>query len=258
MDQASIEKRIKILRFLDERASMFYPNEYRTSGIYAIINTVNGKIYIGQTSKYIDKYLRKERIEKLRLGKMHRKPLQEDFKKYGPNNFQFFILERIINLISTDEPSSTLENYEKQQLEETLNFLEVYYIDKFHTDNNMYGYNFERGGDNSVTIDDIIKIKKENVRKREEWVYGEMAGKKSIGFVIAKEFIKDIKIPPNGIASLIEIFIKQDHGLTSFKDYTQKFIDQFGDRESVQESMDNIPYFIARQVLRKFPDTKII
>jgi group I intron endonuclease len=62
-----------------------------TSGIYQIINTTNGKIYIG-SSKNIEQRWWAHR-SKLRANKHHNPHLQNAYNKYGINVFQISFLE---------------------------------------------------------------------------------------------------------------------------------------------------------------------
>lgn len=59
--------------------------------IYGIQCKVNNKIYIGQTSNY--KIRIKNHIMELNGNRHSNKYLQEDYNKYGRDNFVFFILE---------------------------------------------------------------------------------------------------------------------------------------------------------------------
>lgn len=61
-------------------------------GIYAIKNTVNGKIYVGSTAKSF-KTRFNQHISKLRNNKHHCAHLQYAFNKYGEEVFDFEILE---------------------------------------------------------------------------------------------------------------------------------------------------------------------
>jgi group I intron endonuclease len=63
------------------------------SGIYAIVNLVNGKRYYGCAS-----YLRKRRNvhwSLLRRGKHGNEHLQRAFNKYGEQNFEFTVIELV-------------------------------------------------------------------------------------------------------------------------------------------------------------------
>ena len=62
-----------------------------TTGIYAIKNTANGKIYIGSACD-IERRWKVHRSD-LSLGRHHSKPLQRAWKKYGPDAFAWIVLE---------------------------------------------------------------------------------------------------------------------------------------------------------------------
>jgi len=74
----------------------------KVSGIYTITNKVTGKLYIGES---LDIYRRwhDEHIPQLRKNSHYNKELQNDFNKYGEENFCFEILERY----SGNDPIST-------------------------------------------------------------------------------------------------------------------------------------------------------
>lgn len=63
-------------------------------GIYCIQNKINKKIYIGKTSMDFSSRW-KIHIRKLKTGSHHSKPLQNAFNKYGIDNFEFVILEKV-------------------------------------------------------------------------------------------------------------------------------------------------------------------
>lgn len=90
----------------------------KVSGIYTITNKVTGKLYIGES---LDIYRRwhDEHIPQLRKNRHCNKELQNDFNKYGEENFGFGILQRY----SGNDPISTkariliLESYFITQFE---------------------------------------------------------------------------------------------------------------------------------------------
>ena len=63
----------------------------KTSGIYQIINKVNGKSYIGSSVRLNKRW--KRHLTDLKCNVHHSLALQRAFHKYGYNNFEFIILE---------------------------------------------------------------------------------------------------------------------------------------------------------------------
>lgn len=62
------------------------------SGVYRIINTKNGKFYIGSSNNLSRR--KREHFHTLRNGTNHSLILQKAFNKYGESNFKFEILAR--------------------------------------------------------------------------------------------------------------------------------------------------------------------
>lgn len=93
------------------------------SGIYAITNKTNGKMYIGQSGDLHHRLTAHRSY--LRRGAHHNRHLQASWNKYGEDNFEFSVLEEC-------------------GLEE-LDSKEQYYIDKFNS--MLFGYNRTLGGD---------------------------------------------------------------------------------------------------------------
>lgn len=60
--------------------------------IYRIENLINGKCYIGSTTKFNKR--KKRHIEDLNKGNHHSKPLQRAFNKYGRINFEIVMMEQ--------------------------------------------------------------------------------------------------------------------------------------------------------------------
>lgn len=69
------------------------PAKVEPGFIYGIRSNENGRIYIGQT-KDINKRMTRHR-SRLRKNKHFNKPLQEDFNKYGYDNFTLENIEKI-------------------------------------------------------------------------------------------------------------------------------------------------------------------
>lgn len=103
--------------------------------IYKIVNTVNEKIYIGQTCLNPPEKRWKIHLRDYMKTKMQNRPLYKAMNKYGIDKFKFCIVEEV-------DDDQLLER-------------ERYYIDKFRTyvgfeDSN--GYNATLGGDGKHTL----------------------------------------------------------------------------------------------------------
>lgn len=119
------------------------------SGIYAIKNKMNNKMYIGQS---VNVNKRKSYHLWLLRNNSHFNPkLQNAFNKYGEENFEFVILEKC----------------NKEELDDK----EIEYISRYNTTNN--GYNICEGGEGSLgrTLSEETKQKISNAntgRKQDE------------------------------------------------------------------------------------------
>lgn len=89
------------------------------SGIYFILNTVSLKLYIGSAVYFARR--RSEHFTRLAKGIHHNEHLQRAYNKYGPDAFDFIIIE----LVSLDK---LIER-------------ETYYIAKHKTTEEEFGYN---------------------------------------------------------------------------------------------------------------------
>ena len=63
----------------------------KKSGIYKIINKVNGKYYVGRTNNFEDRW-QKHKTDLVK-NRHHNDLLQNSWNKYGENNFKFLIVE---------------------------------------------------------------------------------------------------------------------------------------------------------------------
>lgn len=93
--------------------------------IYKIENTVNNKVYIGQTKRNP-----KVRFQEYKRG-CHNSYLDREFKKYGIDNFTFVIID-------------TANSYED------LNEKEMYWISFYKSTDNSKGYNLCEGGNGPI------------------------------------------------------------------------------------------------------------
>ena len=111
--------------------------------IYAHINMINNKIYIGQTSQSLTRRFRTNGD-----GYKNCTYFYKAIQKYGWNNFKHIIL------------------FEKLSLEKA-NEIEKYLIKKYQTTNPDFGYNINLGGHglNSFSKENISKKTKDNWEK---------------------------------------------------------------------------------------------
>jgi len=70
-------------------------NKTTRSGVYAIKNTINGKVYVG--SAVTLKNRRHTHMAMLRQNKHHSRKLQNSWNKYGESAFVFEVLERVVD-----------------------------------------------------------------------------------------------------------------------------------------------------------------
>lgn len=116
---------------------------------YKITNIVNGKIYIGITRCSLKKRWN-EHKSKSRTSKSH---LSKAISKYGFESFKIEIIKEFVNL-------------------NDLYDFEILQIEKFKSNDRMYGYNNSIGGERSslgkkLSIDTRIKISKyQSLRER--------------------------------------------------------------------------------------------
>lgn len=82
-----------------KRFSDFLP----TCGVYAIINKLTGRSYIGQSRDIGHRW--KEHIKELESGSHHNRAFQSDWDKYGKENFAIQILMNCIpeNLLPVEQ-----------------------------------------------------------------------------------------------------------------------------------------------------------
>ena len=102
--------------------------------IYKITNSINGKVYIGQTIIGFDKRYKGS------IKNTHNEHLKRAIEKYGEENF---IIEK---------------EYDFANSQEELNELEIKYIYEFNSIDNRCGYNKTTGGE-SYTFTQEIKDK---------------------------------------------------------------------------------------------------
>lgn len=104
--------------------------ENKICGIYKIENKVNGKIYIGQSVDIKSRW--RGHRHYLNTNTCNNNYLQNAWNKYKKDNFKFEIMEEC--------------------LKDELNEKEIYYINKFNSTNDKFGYNLEGGGNHKASV----------------------------------------------------------------------------------------------------------
>lgn len=107
---------------------------YNHYTIYRIVNLINNKIYIGQTTQ--DPYKRLcdhfyQANKKTKRSRYNKTPLHNAIRKYGIENFKF---EPIYSCFDIDE----------------LNKRETYFILEYKSNESEFGYNCNTGGTNKL------------------------------------------------------------------------------------------------------------
>ena len=109
----------------------------KITGIYKIENTVNHKVYIGQSVNVINRL-------KDHTKKEDNKHLRNSFEKYGLDKFSFEVIKQTYDL----------------------NYWEVFLIQIYHATDDRYGYNNASGGACGDYWNYITNEQKEIVRKK--------------------------------------------------------------------------------------------
>jgi group I intron endonuclease len=104
--------------------------------IYKITNLINGKLYIGQTSKTLELRFRQHQVAAFTLNLKY--PLYRAMRKYGIENFKIELVEEVAP--------------------EQVNELERFYIKQYESFAPLgKGYNATRGGEGNILLDyDLI------------------------------------------------------------------------------------------------------
>jgi group I intron endonuclease len=148
-------------------------------GVYCIENILNGKKYIGSTKSNFRKRLINHRSI-LRANKHSNKFLQNAWNKYGENNFKCSIVEDVNDFCLVRER-------------------ENFYLKKYESFNEKYGYNILEYADTSLgykhsnkTIEylSLIRKNKQQHPNTKRAIYNSNKGKKQSKETIAKKTIK--------------------------------------------------------------------
>lgn len=101
----------------------FYEGNSKKSGVYKIINTTNGRMYVGSAKEFKARF--KSHLKSLHKGTHHNKFLQNDFNKCGEDAFEFYVIE----VVEGDQVARLL--------------VEQKYVDQYH-DKQDSCYNFKQ------------------------------------------------------------------------------------------------------------------
>lgn len=108
--------------------------------IYKIMNIVNNKVYIGQTTKKYVNYRFSNHIYELNKKEHHNEHLQRSWDKYGKKCFKFEIVEIWATL-------------------DDLNKREIYWIAHFKATDPKFGYNIALGGKGTHSVSPLTRQK---------------------------------------------------------------------------------------------------
>lgn len=140
-------------------------------GIYMIKNTVNGKVYIGQSVNIARRWAKHKR--ELKKNNYHEKQhLQDSWNKYGESNFEFKIIEEC-------QPNATI-----------LNERETYWIGFYDSSNKEKGYNKALSGGTTLGIKFSDEIREKMSKSRLGMAFSEEHRKK-IGEANRKRVISE-------------------------------------------------------------------
>lgn len=138
--------------------------QYLIGTVYCFINKHNNKLYIGETVKCDYNYRFNEHKNKSKIKNTY---FYKAICKYGWESFDKIILFQTEILENTD--------FNKKLLNDQVNKMEMYYINKYDTTNPEKGYNITCGGDGIVgykhSENTKVLFSKQRSRKN-HWKFG--------------------------------------------------------------------------------------
>ena len=82
----------------------------KVSGIYKIVNKVNGKYYVGSSIDVKKRW--REHVSDLQRGNHKNRHLQRSWNKYGKDNFTFVFVEQTLDILSAEQKYLTIAHGE--------------------------------------------------------------------------------------------------------------------------------------------------
>lgn len=159
--------------------------------VYMHKNKINGKVYVGQTKYGYDPNIR---YGDKGHGYRGNKSLYPDIIKYGWDNFEHIVLKN---------------NLTKEEAD----YFESYYINKYKSNNDMFGYNITNGGTKyTFTTKNKEKLYGKQQIENKEYKYSKTR-RKNIGIGVSKVQIglvwlhkdkTEIQVKPEQIQYYIE------------------------------------------------------
>lgn len=127
-------------------------------GIYMIINKINNKRYIGSATRLKERWRGHRSL--LKRNKHFNSHLQNAWNEYGEEQFEFKVLEEI-------------ENFTESSLTDLLIEKEEFYIQKYKSNNRIFGYNMKIKCNSSLGIK-WTKEQREKLSKSKLGKYSEL------------------------------------------------------------------------------------
>ena len=182
------------------------------AGIYSIKCEINNKVYVGQSTNIFERW--RNHIGRLENNKHSCKELQEDYNKYGMQNFTYSILEHV----NWDEADK-----DNKELQELLLYKESYHGQRLNADKIGKGYNsgfsHETRDYKNLTICPEIEKTIRKIKPKEQELYLDLykmflnSYQEQIGLVHVTSFIKMARalgVSNYKVKSIVNILIKHD------------------------------------------------
>ncbi len=128
-------------------------NKEKQCGIYIIKNLVNNKVYIGKSKNIVRRFYQHKYDLKNNNFRKENEYFINAYNKYGKENFKYEILE----LLPLDE------NLVAER--------ELYWVEKYNSDNRLYGYNLRKDSSTKMIVHPETSLKISN-RLKKEWSSG--------------------------------------------------------------------------------------